>query len=297
MKIGILAFSDPQFAKYAFVEEIAATIEAKGHVPVRLYTPQLAFIRTDGKLVITHNGEPLEKIDVIIARPNFLEDPSSHAYPAQLLEQAGYRIINSWPSYWYAKNKLEQHVTSLTNGLPMARWAIAKRTSEIMLAADKIGFPVVLKVSFGSFGRGVFYADSKEVLRPVADYLTSRNAMPIIVEEFLADADRKDIRVFVVDGKVIASMERTAPPGDIRTNTSNGGSGATYQLSDRERDLALKAAKEYQLEIGGIDLMYTKEGPVVVEVNANPGFEELQKTTNVSIAGAIVDYAIKVATK
>ena len=297
MHIGILAFSLPQFAKYSFIEEIAASVEAKGHIPVRLYAPQLSFLRLNGNLEIEHDGKSLPEMDVIITRPNFTEPPSLHAYPTQLLEYAGYKVINSWPSYGHAKNKLEQHVDSLTNGLPMARWAIAKKMEEIHSAAKKIGFPVILKTSFGSFGKGVFYAENEETLRPIADYLTARNPQPIIIEEFLSEAGRRDIRAFVVDGKAIAAMERTAPPGDIRSNTSNGGSGKAYELSDEERQLAIDAAKAYNLEIGGIDIMNSKNGPVVVEVNANPGFEELQRVTEVDIPGEIVEYAIRVVNR
>ena len=297
MKVGILAFSDPQFAKYSFIEEIADAAEAMGHTPVRLYTTKMSFIRTNGDIEILHDGEPLEEMDVVIARPNFGDSPSLHAYPVQLLERKGYKVINSWPSFGIAKNKIEQHVQSLENGLPMPKWSIAKNTDGIMASAEAIQYPVVLKVSFGSYGRGVFYADSRETLRPIADYITGRNPIPVIIEEFISEAERKDIRVFVVDGRIIASMERSAPKGDIRSNTSNGGSGAKVDLTEEEQALAIKAATAHGLEIAGIDIMRSKNGPVLIEVNANPGFEELQKISEVDIAGAIVDYAVKVANK
>jgi ribosomal protein S6--L-glutamate ligase len=297
MRIGILAFSEPKFARYTFIDEIAEAIEAKGHEAVKLYTTQLSFLRLNGKLEILHDQEPLGEVDVIIARPNFLQDPGMHAYPTQLLEHAGYKVINSWPCYGLAKNKIDQHVRSLTDGLAMPKWAIAKSTKEILINAVKIGFPIILKIPTGSFGRGVFYADSLETLRPIADYLTARNPIPIILEEFIGEADRKDVRIFIVDGKIIAAMERSAPEGDIRTNTSNGGVGAKAELTEEEADLALRAAKQYNLEIAGIDIMRSEKGPVLIEVNANPGFEELQKTTETDIAGTIVDYAIKVANK
>ena len=112
-----------------------------------------------------------------------------------------------------------------------------------------------------------------------------------VIQSFITEANGVDIRVFVVGGEAIAAMKRSAPPGEFRANIHKGASGEAVTLPDKYTRLAIEAAAALELEIAGVDLLQTNEGPVVLEVNPSPGFEELESVTGIDIAGAIIEFA------
>jgi len=300
ISIGILLFSDQKNVfsySAAAADELVKAAEARGHKAAPILAKDLAFVEQNGKLTIWYEGKRFPKYDVIIVRPNFSESPDLYAYPSQMLSLCGYKVINKWPCYSSTKNKIDQHVVGHDQNVPRADWAIGFRSQYIMKAAEKIGYPLIAKVPRGTWGHGVFFADRPEVLRPIVDFLTTRYQTPVILERFIKEADRSDIRVFVVGGKVVGSMRRKAPRDDVRSNTSNGGRGYKVKITKEEETLSIRMAELYGLDIAGVDLLRSKKGPLVIEVNANPGFKELTRVTKLDIAGAIIDYAVEVAKK
>lgn len=287
MTIGILIFSEPKFEQYTGVERLnEAAIQIRHHV-VHLYEPYFSLSGNE----IWYDGKTLPKVDVIIARPNFIEEPGLHAHVVRALMKQGFRVINGLPSYGPVKNKIEQIQEFDRFDIPYPKSIICKKPEFAKDAAQRIGFPVIIKVAFGTVGSGVFYADSEETFGPIADYLQIRDRNPIVIQKFIAEANRKDLRVFVVGGKIVTAMERTAPERDVRANASHGGIGSPVTLSQAESQLAVRVAKSFGLEIAGVDLIRSHDGPLVLEVNANPGFAELEKATGVDVAKAIIDYA------
>ncbi|MBI4437717.1 RimK family alpha-L-glutamate ligase [Candidatus Uhrbacteria bacterium] len=292
MTIGLLIFSDPSQEQYTGAERFEMAARERGHELVKIYEPFLSFC--EGRIL--HEQRPLPPLDIIISRPNFIEEPSVRTYALQMLTNAGYRVINSAPSSAWAKNKITQHVLFAEQGLPCPRWGVCRRSEDILKAAQDIGFPVVLKVVFGTHGKGIFFAPNAETLQPIAEYLAIRDRNPVIVEEFIEEAQRKDVRVFVLGGRILSAMERTAPAGDVRANTSNGGTGSPVILTPEEQDLAVRAATLFDLEIAGVDIIRSARGPLILEANSNPGFKELERVTGKDIAGAIIDYAVEQTT-
>lgn len=305
MNIGILTFKRPNHRAHedtdswnkedstpdaisSGADRLLEAGQAAGHLVMKIHEPYLSFI--DGK--IFHNDQPLPRFDVILSRPNFVEEPSLRTYAIQLLKNAGYRVVNGTIGFTWAKNKLTQHVLFAEHNLPCPRWGIARKPDDAVAIAKKLGFPCVVKVAFGTHGKGVFLAKDEESLWPIVDYLGIRDGNPTVVEEFIAEAKSKDLRVFVIGGKVVAAMQRTAAEGDTRANTSNGGTGSIVDLSEEERTLAVRAAEIFGLEIAGVDLIRSKRGTLVLEVNANPGFKELEAVTKIDIARLIIDYAV-----
>jgi len=273
---------------YTGVDRLQEAGEAAGHTVTKLYEPYLSFI--DRK--IFHHGEILPQLDIIISRPNFIEEPSLRTYAVQLLEEAGYRIINGKPGYTWAKNKLTQHALFTKNDLPCPRWGIARSPENAIQLAHTLSYPVIVKVAFGTHGKGVFLAKDEETLRPIVDYLSIRDGNPLILEEFIEEAKSSDIRVFIIGGAVTSAMERKAPTGDVRANTSTGGTGTRVTLTDEERTLAIRAAEVFDLEIAGVDLIRSKRGTLILEINANPGFKELEQVSGLDIVQTIITYAI-----
>ena len=291
MTIGVLIFSEPRDQRFSNVDELVAAGEQRGHVMVRLYEPQLSFVHDGSRLHVLHEGGSLVLPDVIIARPNFIEEPSLHVATFGLLQQASACLLNGHPDTLLAKNKLAQHDRMARAGIPMPRWSIGKSPAFAFAAAKEFGFPVIIKVGFGTQGKGVFYADSPETFHPIVDYLAVRDKNALLIEECIVEADRKDLRIFVVGGRIVAAMERTARAGDMRANASIGGTGRAVTLSKEEADLAIRSAQLFSLDIAGVDILRSHRGPLVIEVNSNPGFTELQRATGIDIAAALIEEA------
>ncbi len=287
MNIGILTSREPtlNWGDGGMARLLEATMEL-GHTATPLYEPLLSFF--DG--TVFYENAPLKGIDIVLARPTFVEEPSLHRYVIHLLKQSGLKVINGGAGYTLSKNKLDQHALMAQHNLPCPRWGIARKPDMAKVVAQKLGFPLIIKMAFGTHGKGVFYADSPETLSPITSYLSVRDGNPLILEQYIAEAQRKDLRVFLIDGEIIAAMERTAPEGDVRANTSAGGTGSPVQLTDEEVSLAKRAAMVFDLEIAGVDIIRSNRGPLLLEVNANPGFKELERVSNVDVGEAIIKY-------
>ncbi|MFH1404509.1 MAG: RimK family alpha-L-glutamate ligase [Patescibacteria group bacterium] len=308
MTIGILIFSNSNRDKYTSVQALEKAALGLGHKVVRLYEPLFTItvphLTKEGPWGVYYEGTPLPDLDVIIARPNFCHEPALHKVVLSALQKKGYTIINGSEGLFQTKNKLEQHAILSENKIPMPRWAIAHDPDESRKAVDQIRFPCVIKVAFGTLGTGVFYAENLETFSPIVDYLNIRDGNPVIIQEFirtitskppvvpLGKGDASDIRAFVLGGKVIASMQRTAPEGEIRSNIGKGAKGESVELSQDEKELAIHATKIFNLDIAGVDILRSDRGPLVIEVNSNPGFEELENATQAHIAEQIIRYSI-----
>jgi len=294
MKIGIIISSEPKQAAFAGAERLEAAGEARGIEIVRLYESRFTFESHGNDFTVLYEDQPFGGFDALVYRPNFIEEPSLHGHIPRLLKKTGVPVLNGTALIPETKNKLAQHVRLLEAGLPMPPWAIAKQKQEALEAAKRIGFPVVLKTPFGTHGVGIFYAENAETLQPIIDYLRVSDENPSIIESFVAGANRKDVRAFVIGGKIVAAMERTAPAGDIRANAALGGVGTKTELTKEEQRIVLACAQAFELDIAGVDLLRTAKGLLLIEVNANPGFTELERATGVDIAGAIIDEAARI---
>lgn len=290
MRLGILTLTKSKSLETYSLVRLTEAGQARGHqVEIILETDVL--IKKQGEMIeVTHSTIDLKTIDGFLVKPSFSEDPSLHAPTTELMRRAGFRLFNDLPLGTLTKNKLTERVTLHDAGIMMPPWAIARSSEQAEASAKAIGFPIIIKVGFGSHGKGVFYADDMRTLSPIADYLLIRDKNPIVLERFIEEADHKDLRLFILGDQVIAAMERHARAEDVRANASLGGVGHTVELTNEEKTIAIKAAKAFGLSIAGVDLLRSKNGPLVMEVNANPGFEELERTTGVDVAGAIIDF-------
>jgi ribosomal protein S6--L-glutamate ligase len=151
------------------------------------------------------------------------------------------------------------------------------------------GAPLVVKLLEGTQGIGVVLAETKKAAESVIEAFRGLDAN-IIVQEFIREAAGSDIRCFVVGDEVVASMMRKAAEGEFRSNIHRGGSGHKVEITDKERHMAVRAAQLMGLEVAGVDILRSKNGPVVMEVNSSPGLEGIEKTTEVNVAGAIIEH-------
>lgn len=151
------------------------------------------------------------------------------------------------------------------------------------------GAPLVIKLLEGTQGIGVVLAETKKAAESVIQAFMGVNSN-ILIQEFIKEAGGSDIRCFVVGGKVIAAMQRTAPEGEFRSNLHRGGSAKLVKLSTAERATAVKAAKIMGLNVCGVDLLRSNRGPLVMEVNSSPGLRGIEDATNKNIAGMVIEF-------
>ena len=172
-------------------------------------------------------------------------------------------------------------------GLPKTVFTNFARNVDPIL--ETLGTPVVIKILEGTQGLGVVLAENRNAAKSVIEAFHSQKVR-IIMQEFIAEAKGADIRAFVVDGKVVGAMKRQAKEGEFRSNLHQGGSASVVRLNAEEKETALRAAKAMGLGVAGVDMLQSKRGPLVMEVNSSPGLEGIEKATGKDIAGKIIQY-------
>lgn len=171
-------------------------------------------------------------------------------------------------------------------GLPVT--SFAHSTKDIDGLIDIVGgAPLIVKLLEGTQGKGVVLAETRKASESVISAFRQLDAN-ILVQQFVKEAGGSDIRAFVVGGEVVASMMRQAAEGEFRSNLHRGGRGVSVDLSEAERDTAVRAAQAMGLDVAGVDILRSDQGPVVIEVNSSPGLEGIEKTTGVNVAEAII---------
>ncbi len=158
------------------------------------------------------------------------------------------------------------------------------------------GAPVVIKLLEGTQGLGVVLAENKKAAQSVIEAFHGVKAR-IIVQEFIKEAKGADIRVFVVNGEVVGAMRRQARDGEFRSNLHRGGHAQAVKLDQEEKHSAIIAAKKMGLGVAGVDMLPSKRGPLIIEVNSSPGLEGIEGITKVDIAGKIIQFLEKNAGK
>lgn len=301
MKIGLLQFKESKNLRSKKlpkdIKMLKEAVIALGHIPkvIRVDRCQLYYERQ--KPVILYSGKPFPKVDVIIPRFNALSDVTLKAIIVHQLDVLGYPIIQKYTSLVRAKNKLRTLQLLTSKKIPVPKTMVVNRFEYLDTAIEKVGGePVILKTPFGSLGKGVAIVETKRALHSAFDMLlSSPDFNSLMIQEYVKESEGKDIRVFIVDGKIVAKMERDAEGRDFRSNMALGGTGKDVKLSKKERDIARDAAKALNLNVAGVDLLRSNHGPVVMEVNCNPGLEGITETTGVDVAKKIVEYAVKFA--
>ncbi|MDX1313949.1 MAG: RimK family alpha-L-glutamate ligase [Eudoraea sp.] len=158
------------------------------------------------------------------------------------------------------------------------------------------GTPVVIKLQEGTHGLGVILAETKKSAKSLIDTFYKMD-MSILLQKFISEANGEDIRIFVVGDQVVASMKRSSPVEEFRSNVHRGAETEVVQISEKERKIALDAAKLLGLGVAGIDLIRSQKGPLLLEVNASPGLHGIETTTGINVAKEIVQYVEKQARK
>ena len=207
------------------------------------------------------------------------------------LERLGVVLINGSDAIDNVKDKLYTQQILGESKLPVPKTLLVKHPINLEWVETNINFPVIIKTLSGSFGAGVFLAENKKQLEQLVKMAEiTKKSYNIIVQEFIKDSWGKDIRVFVLNKKVIGCMMRQSVDGDFRANITRGGEGIPYQITDEIEWLGGESARLLHLDIAGVDLLFNNGSYSICEVNSSPGFEGMDKFTKTNIAEDIVNF-------
>ncbi len=241
-------------------------------------------------------GEQLQNFQAVIPRIGASKTYYGTAVVRQI-EAMNIYTANDADSISRSRDKLRSLQILAWAGIPLPITGFAHRTQDIKGMIEEVGStPLVMKLLEGTQGKGVVLAETKKAAESVMSAFHQLNAN-ILVQEFIKEANGRDIRAIVVGRKVVAAMERRAPAGEFRSNIHQGGSTGKVELTKDEKRLIIHATRALGLRIAGVDFMRSNHGPVFLEVNSSPGLEGIEKTTHVDVAGAMIDYVVKNAKK
>lgn len=295
LKIGILSFTP--LGKKATLSELMLkkTAQMLGH-SVRIFrNSRFQFTFDVARPGLLYKNEPFSPPQVMIVRPYVFRDVDLEISTVKHLQLMDIPVVNRYLPIVRAKNKVRTLQILNHHGIPIPKTAVIHSLEYLDAAVKQIGrFPIIMKMPHGSQGVGVSIIESSRSLHSMLDLVAmSLKGNLIILQEYVKEAKGKDIRVFVVGSRICAVMERKAKRGEFRSNFHRGGSIALADLSDEEKNMALKAVQCIGLDVAGVDIIRTVDGPKILEVNANPGLEGITKATEVNVAEHIIRFAEK----
>ncbi len=288
MKIAILS----QDASLYSTRRLKEVGEARGH-DMRVINYLRCYMNiTSHKPKVVYQGKVLEELDAIIPRIGASKTFYGTAVVRQF-EVMGVFAANESQAISRSRDKLRclQILSREGVGLPVT--GFANSTKDIDGLIEIVGgAPLVIKLLEGTQGIGVVFAETHQAAKSVIEAFRGLDAN-ILVQEFIKEAGGMDIRCFVIDNKVVASMKRQGAPGEFRSNLHRGGKAEQMKLTPEERSTAVRAAKAMGLRVAGVDLLRSNHGPVVMEVNSSPGLEGIENATGVDVAGKIIEFLQK----
>lgn len=189
-----------------------------------------------------------------------------------------------------SRDKLHSLQQMAVSGLPVPKTAVISQPEGLFAAIQMVGgLPVVLKSARGTQGQEVILASTMSAANQGVVQLR-RLGRQVLVQQFVAEAAGRDLRVIVVGDRCVAAMERTAVLGDFRANLHRGGTAVPVQLPAATEKLAVAAARAHGLSIAGVDLINSANGPLLLEVNSSPGLEGIERVTGANVAGEILQF-------
>lgn len=237
-------------------------------------------------------GEILDKFDAVIPRVR----PAITFYACAVLRQFEMMdayLLNGPIAIGRAQDKLRTLQKLCAQHINIPRTGFANSPLDTKDLINMVGgAPLVIKLLEGTQGKGVVLAETDAAAESTINAFKSLGAN-ILVQEFVSESKGVDLRCFVIGDQVVASMERHAAKGEFRANIHLGGTGHPVEITDEERVMAIESAKCLALAVSGVDLIRSKTGPKVLEVNASPGLEGVERTTGIDIAGLMVEHIEK----
>ncbi|MGH8547958.1 MAG: 30S ribosomal protein S6--L-glutamate ligase [Methylococcales bacterium] len=284
LTIGLLA-SDPELYSNRRILEAG---DERGHEMIFLNIKH-CYIKLDAEAPEIHyrDGRILNDLDAVIPRI-----PRSLTFYGCALsrhfESIGVYTLNSSEAICKSQDRLFSLQLLLQNGLNIPTTGFANSPIDTDELIDMVGgAPLIVKLLDGTQGKGVVLAETRKAAENVINGFKAMKA-DLLVQAFIKEAEGKDLRLFVIDGKVVAAIQRIAAPGEFRANVREGGSVSPVKNTSEERNLAVKAAKSLGLKVAGVNIIRSRNGPLLLEVNSSPGLEVIEQTTGKDIGGYLI---------
>jgi ribosomal protein S6--L-glutamate ligase len=284
LRIGLLASNPELYSNKRIIE----AGESRGH-EMHFLNIKECYMKLDATTPEIHyrGGRVLDNFDAIIPRIR----PSITFYGCALtrqFESLKVYCLNSAAAITQSRDKLFSLQLLLNHGVEIPTTGFANSPLDTNDLIKMVGGPpLIVKLLEGTQGKGVVLAETKKAAESVINAFKSLNAN-ILVQEFIKEANGKDIRCFVIDGRVVAAMQREALPGEFRANIHLGGTASLIKITPEEKKIAIKAAKAMDLKVAGVDIIRSTKGPLLLEVNSSPGLEGIEGATNKDIASEMI---------
>nr|WP_252732535.1 30S ribosomal protein S6--L-glutamate ligase [Cellulophaga baltica] len=284
LKIAVLASNPNLYSNKRLME----AGQARGHEMVFLNVEH-SYMKLDANSpeIRYRGGNILNEFDAIIPRIK----PAVTFYGCALIRQfdnLGVYCLNTAESITQSRDKLFASQLFSKNDIHIPITGFAKSpldTKDLIRMVN--GAPLIIKLLESTQGKGVVLAETNKAAESVINAFKSVQTN-ILVQEFIKEANGQDIRCFVVNGKVIASMQRQAAKGEFRANIHQGGKASVIKITQEEKKLAIKAAKVLNLAVAGVDIIRSNKGPLLLEVNSSPGLEGIENATGKDIANSMI---------
>ena len=271
---------DPNFIPRS--QKFENTFRALGADVKLVHCADVSLVCADGKSEIYHNKEKIDRCDVLV---NFLSGTGNvleYDFLARNFEEIAGKVINKSDAILVARNKYRTYTALTEKGIkvPKSTYVTAKTWKSEL---ERFEFPIIVKMTTGNRGIGVMKFDSRNSLAGFIDfYFKGSTNNGFVIQEYISESVGKDLRIIVLFGKIVAVMERNSQDTqhDFRSNISRGAKALRYNYSQEEADIAIRAAEATGLDFCGVDLMHSKNGPLILEVNCMPGLEGIQTVTD-----------------
>ena len=290
MNIAVLSRNSKLYSTKRLVEAIKQRVH---HASVIDHLKCDIIMEDKGPSIFYH-GEELKNIDAVIPRIGASVTFYGTAVVRQFEMMKVFSAVSSL-AITRSRDKLRSLQILSSHGLKMPKTAFTNFSRDENKTLHHIGdAPVIIKLLEGTQGLGVVLAETNKAAKSVVEAFEGLKAR-VILQEYIKEAGGADIRAFVVNGEVVGAMKRQGKEGEFRSNLHRGGTSEMIKLKRAEKTAALNAAKVMGLKIAGVDMLQSKRGPLILEVNSSPGLEGIEAATGIDIAGKIVEY-IEVAT-
>jgi ribosomal protein S6--L-glutamate ligase len=275
-------------ALYSHVR-ICEAARARGHTIDVINTLHVHMNITSNRPQLRYNGADLPRYDAVIPRIGASITHYGLAVVRQF-EMQGVYPLNESVAIGRSRDKLRalQILARDGIGMPVTAFAHGPRKAEDVIK-EVGGAPIVIKLLEGTQGVGVILAETEGSAKSIIEAFSAAN-VNILVQQFIPEASVSDIRAFVVDGEVVAAIKRIGRPGEFRVNIHRGATAVMVELTEEERQIAQQAAGAVGLNVSGVDMVRSEQGPLVLEVNSSPGLEGIEGATGLDIAGRIIGF-------
>lgn len=255
-------------------------------IKVKVYHPEQfdLLVCEESRDSVLIDGEAVPLPDYVLPRCYVIDSGYFSMAVVRQLERLGVPIFNDSASIEMVADKMHTHQALAESNLPTPTTMLAKFPIDIDLVESSIGFPIVVKTLLGVNGTGVFLMDSRDQFEDLMSFMEQTSPdTQLIFQKYIAMSHGRDLRLFVVDGEVIASMERRSSDGGFKANYTQGAQVVEFVPDEEAKELAIQTAEILNLQVAGIDLLYDESGYTICEANSFPGFKGLESCCNVNV--------------